>query len=59
MLGIKKGRGIEVSIKKVWCTKCDRNMSISGNAMDCPVDGVFYICPKCGNRIVIFMEDSD
>jgi len=39
---------------RVYCTKCDVDMKNSGIALDCPSDGVFYICPKCQIRIVIY-----
>lgn len=39
---------------RVWCTDCDIDMEQSGTALDCPTDGNFYMCPKCGHRIVIF-----
>ncbi len=39
---------------RVWCTKCDIDLENKGIALDCPEDGIFYECPKCNYRIVIF-----
>jgi len=27
--------------------------------MDYPTDGVFFICPTCNHKIVVFIEDKD
>lgn len=40
---------------KIWCTKCNCLMEDKGIAMDYPRDGVFFICPTCNYRIVIFI----
>ena len=39
---------------RIWCTKCDVNLVNKGTALDCPVDGIFYACPICNYRIVVF-----
>jgi hypothetical protein len=41
---------------KVWCTKCDCLLEAKGKALDCPIDGIFIICPSCGYRATIFIE---
>lgn len=41
---------------KIWCTKCDCNFKDKGIAMDYPTDGVFFVCPNCGHRIVVYYE---
>lgn len=41
---------------RMWCTKCDVDMVKKGIALDCPEDGIFYQCPSCNNRIVIFKK---
>ena len=41
---------------RIWCTKCDENMKEQGIALNHPTDGVFFVCPKCKNRIVIYLE---
>ena len=46
-----------MGIKRIWCTDCDINMEEYGDALDCPVDGKFFICPLCDHRIVVFMEE--
>lgn len=42
--------------RRLWCTKCDVDMIKKGIALDCPEDGVFYECPSCKYRIVIFKK---
>jgi len=42
---------------RIWCTHCDEDMVDSGIAMDCPIDGRFYVCPKCNFRIVVFQGE--
>ena len=42
---------------RLWCTKCDVNMIKKGIALDCPEDGIFYQCPSCNYRIVVFKEE--
>lgn len=44
---------------RIWCTKCDVNLIKKGIALDCPRDGVFYICPSCNYRIVVFENEGD
>ena len=41
---------------RIWCCNCDVDMQNKGIALDCPIDGVFYICPECNVRIVVFEE---
>lgn len=41
---------------RIWCTKCDIDLVKKGIALDCPGDGVFYQCPSCNYRIVIFKK---
>ena len=43
---------------RIWCTKCDIDMVESGIALDCPIDGIFFICPSCNHRIVYFPENN-
>ena len=48
---------IEIKLKtktRIWCTKCDVDMIEKGIAIDCPDNGIFYICPNCNYRIVVF-----
>lgn len=45
--------------EKVWCTQCDCDMLNKGVAMDCPADGVFFECPDCKHRIVVFYNYSE
>ena len=47
----------ENKIIRVYCTNCDINMVYNGIALDCPIDGTFYICKKCNHRIVIFIQE--
>ncbi len=42
---------------KFWCCKCDIVLKEDGIALDCPEDGVFYKCPSCNYRIVIFPKE--
>ena len=44
---------------RIWCTKCDVDMVESGIALDCPRDGIFYVCPSCNCRIVLFKKGVD
>lgn len=44
---------------RIWCTNCDCNMKDKGIAMDYPIDGVFFVCPKCNYRIVVFIKRSE
>jgi len=39
---------------RVWCCTDDCDMVNEGKAMDCPVDGTFYICLRCNTKIVVF-----
>lgn len=39
---------------RIWCTKCDVDMIESSLAMDCPDNGIFYVCPNCNYRIIVF-----
>ena len=41
---------------RLWCTKCDVDLIDKGIALDCPNDGVFYECPSCNYKIVIFKK---
>ena len=43
---------------RIWCTKCDVDMIEKGIALDCPIDGIFYICPSCNYRIVYFPKNN-
>lgn len=45
-------------IKRIWCVKCDKNMTYTGIALDCPKDGFFYECTSCNNRIVVFEKNK-
>ena len=48
---------IKIQLKtksRIWCTKCDVDMIEKGSAMDCPDNGIFYVCPDCNYRIVVF-----
>ena len=42
---------------RIWCTQCDVDMEEKGKALDCPNDGIFYVCLKCKFRIAVFEED--
>ena len=44
---------------RIWCTECDVDMVKKGIALDCPKDGLFYECPSCNYRIVIFKKGAD
>lgn len=44
---------------RLWCTKCDVDMIKKGIALDCPRDGIFYECPSCNYKIVIFKKEVD
>lgn len=54
----QKEDNTEISIERIWCTKCDCNMKQSEQALDCPDDGLFFICPTCKHRIVVFEKDN-
>lgn len=43
---------------RLWCTKCDINLIKKGTALDCPEDGIFYECPSCNYRVVIFKKGA-
>ncbi|KKL98884.1 hypothetical protein LCGC14_1819980 [marine sediment metagenome] len=44
---------------KIWCTKCDVVLKKKGVALDCPEDGIFYVCPKCEYKIVVFENERN
>jgi len=44
---------------RIWCTKCDIDMEMKGIAMDCPSDGIFYECPYCNARIVVWIKEEE
>ncbi len=44
---------------KIWCTKCDLELENKGIALDCPEDGIFYICPSCDYKIAVFEKESE
>ena len=46
----------EDASKRIWCCECDVDMEYKGVAMDHPIDGERFICPKCGHRIVILKK---
>ena len=47
-----------MSIERIYCTDCDCDMEYFGKALDCPVNGSFYICPICKHRIVVFEKEN-
>jgi len=56
---IKHNKGSEFKKEReeklgLWCTKCDVDLIKKGIALDCPEDGIFYECPSCNYRVVIF-----
>ncbi len=54
---IQRAKEKQIQKLRVWCTKCDKPMKNNGIALDCPEDGVFYKCPSCNYRIVIFPKE--
>jgi len=60
IMSIKVDLSINTTInenwRRLWCTKCDVDLIKKGIALDCPEDGIFYECPSCNYRVVIFKK---